>query len=178
MWTRWKSELVAASGVIVLGGLNHFIYEWSGKHPATAWFSATNESVWEHMKLGVWPYTLMAVIMFFVHYYGPTNKVGDHKEDVWFSSALGLVLHIIFIPFIFYLYTQGKEGKSILAVDLTIFFVAVILGHLLSWAFSQQFPAAKLWKWIVGILIYVMTLTLFVTFSYAPPSDNGLFYQY
>ena len=31
---------------MILGTLNHFLYDWSGKNPVIALFTPVNESVW------------------------------------------------------------------------------------------------------------------------------------
>ena len=45
-----------------LGTLLHFVYEWSGGSALAAWFSAVNESTWEHMKLLFVPLFLFSVV--------------------------------------------------------------------------------------------------------------------
>ena len=44
-------QIVSAIFACILGTLLHFIYEWCGESQSVAWFSAINESVWEHLKL-------------------------------------------------------------------------------------------------------------------------------
>ncbi|MDE5756613.1 MAG: hypothetical protein K2I23_05935, partial [Clostridia bacterium] len=44
-----KIKLFIALGVIltvILGTINHFIYEWTGKNSFVGIFAATNESLW------------------------------------------------------------------------------------------------------------------------------------
>jgi len=166
---RWKWELISGSVVIVWGSLNHFIYEWSGKSDGVKWFAASNESVFEHMKLPVWPFLVMTLLMVFLV---------REPEDVWLSRSLGLIFLLLFIPFIFYLYTGGHDRESILAVDITLFVVAIALGHVLSYFFAKQFPRRKRWKLAVGLTLHLLVIFLFVLFSYLPPSDNGLFFEY
>jgi hypothetical protein len=50
--------------IIVLGSNLHFTFEWSGSQAVVGVFSAVNESVWEHLKLGFWPAVVFALIEF------------------------------------------------------------------------------------------------------------------
>ena len=167
--SRWKWELISGSVVLALGSLNHFIYEWSGNSEGVKWFAASNESVFEHMKLAVWPFFLMTFLMHFLV---------REEEDVWFGRTMGFLLLLLFIPLVFYLYTSGHDRESILAVDILTFVFAVTLGHLLSFVFSKQFPKPTKWKLALGITLHLIVLFLFVLFSYLPPTNNGLFFQY
>ena len=42
--------------VAALGTLLHFTFEWSNQNRIVAFFSAVNESMWEHLKLLVFPF--------------------------------------------------------------------------------------------------------------------------
>ena len=45
-------ELTGIVFIIILGSILHFTFEWSGSQVVVGVFSAVNESVWEHFKLG------------------------------------------------------------------------------------------------------------------------------
>lgn len=47
-------QIGGALCLIFVGSLLHFVYRWSGFSPIVGIFSAVNESVWEHLKLGFW----------------------------------------------------------------------------------------------------------------------------
>lgn len=51
---------------MILGTLNHFLYDWSGKNPVIALFTPVNESVWEHMKLLFFPFLLLSLIEYII----------------------------------------------------------------------------------------------------------------
>ena len=51
-WTILNYELVGMVFIILLGSMSHFTFELSGFNPIVGAFSAVNESVWEHLKLG------------------------------------------------------------------------------------------------------------------------------
>ena len=44
----------------VLGTLLHFVFDWTDSSAIAAVFSAVNESIWEHIKLLIYPMLLFA----------------------------------------------------------------------------------------------------------------------
>ena len=61
-----------------LGTLLHFVYEWSGGSALAAWFSAVNESTWEHMKLLFVPLFLFSVAQVCLLGRNYPNLLGEH----------------------------------------------------------------------------------------------------
>ena len=68
IWT-WAGFFTAA----VLGTLDHFAYDWSGKSLPVGAFCAVNESTWEHMKLLFFPVLVAAVVQ--------VKLAGKHKRS-------------------------------------------------------------------------------------------------
>jgi hypothetical protein len=89
----------------LVGSLLHFSYEWSGKHPIVAIFSAVNDSYWEHIKIAFWP-VLVLQLVFFIS--------GGFRIRSYFS-AMAVSLYLIPItmiaePDIFIDPTTGRYG--------------------------------------------------------------------
>ena len=57
------SMAILAVATVLLGSLNHFIYEWSGENVVAGLLFATNESVWEHIKLALLPMLLFGTTL-------------------------------------------------------------------------------------------------------------------
>ncbi len=146
--------------IVSLGSLLHFVYEWSDKSPAVAWFAAVNESVAEHEKLLTIPFLLMTLIGTWL----PVSVPGD--RDYWFSRALGLICGLTFIPWWFYIYTQARTQSSFLAVDLTLFLLAVILSQVVSVTLG---PLSHPFWTRMGQWICIVLFGLTVVFSYRSP---------
>ena len=58
-------QIGIAIGGIILGTLLHFLYHWTGENGFIATFSATNESVWEHLKLVFFPMLVLGIVDIF-----------------------------------------------------------------------------------------------------------------
>jgi hypothetical protein len=172
MLSYWWVALLSFLIVVIIGSILHFVYEWSHERRGVAWLAATNESVWEHMKLTIWPYTIATGVIYAVSRKNRNNE----STDVWLTRFIGLVLTLLIIPAVFYAYTGGgKEGRSVLAVDILTFVFAVLSGHLLTCIIPLR---EKIWTLVLGVTLTVILLALFTVFSYQPPNRKGLFFPY
>jgi hypothetical protein len=154
---RW--ELVGIGVIFIAGSLLHFLFDWSGGLRPVGVIAAVNESVWEHFKLAFWPALIYAIIEY------PFLK--RHVNNFFIAKAIGLYIMPAVIAAIFYAYT-AIFGEEILAVDITIFFVAVALGQLASYKILtlRQWPR---WLGGVGAVMVVLLAVAFGVFTFYPP---------
>ena len=146
----------------ILGTLLHFTYKISGQNNIVAIFSSINESVWEHLKLLYFPMLLTTIIGCFYF----KNSV----PNFLCSKTIGILVAMAFTVIFFYTYT-GIIGKNIAAVDISSFFIATILGELVSYMLIvNNFKCNK----ILAIIIFFIIFICFIVFTYLPPS-LGLF---
>jgi uncharacterized membrane protein YoaK (UPF0700 family) len=145
--------------IIFLGSALHFTYALSGNNPLVGFFSAVNESVWEHLKLAFWPALLwMSIAMF------PLRKT---VHNFFIAKMIGAYVMVIFIPAVFYSYT-AIAGKSIFIIDITTFIVAVIVGQVVSYKLYKQNQPSKS-RETVAILAMVLLAIIFIVFTFYPP---------
>jgi hypothetical protein len=154
---RW--ELVGVGVIFIAGSLFHFLFEWAGNWPPVGVIAAVNESVWEHFKIAFWPALIYAIIEY------PFLK--RYTNNFFIAKAIGLYLMPAVIAAIFYAYT-AIFGEEILAVDITIFFVAVALGQFASYKILllKQWPK---WLYGVGIVMVILLAVAFGVFTFYPP---------
>ncbi len=150
-------QIVSAIFACILGTLLHFIYEWCGESQSVAWFSAINESVWEHLKLLYFP-MLLTTIMGYCY-------IGKNTPKFLCAKTLGIIISILFIIIFFYTYT-GIIGKSIIFIDIASFFMAVIMGEYV--AYKLIMSKIKCNK-IVATVILLVILVAFIIFTYFTP---------
>lgn len=144
--------------VSIIGTLLHFVYQWSGQNTLVGLFAPINESTWEHMKLLFFP---MLIIGCFVWW-----KVREQLPYIGSSLLAGLLIGTWLIPVLFYTY-RGILGYGISAVDITIFFISVIIAFLITYrtACNGRWESVK---WLLVILTIIMTIAFF-WFTYHPP---------
>jgi hypothetical protein len=152
-------ELVGIFVIIMFGSFFHFAYELSGYNLAVGAFSAVNESVWEHLKLALFPSLIFALVEFL-----PLRR---EANNFWLAKAVSVYFMITFIPIIFYTYT-AFTGESIFAVDFSSFVVTVILGQIISLKLLSKRKFSAWLKWL-GIALLVVLVVVFVAFTFLPP---------
>ncbi|MBR5217988.1 MAG: hypothetical protein IKV68_06475 [Oscillospiraceae bacterium] len=157
-WQRW--ELAGLFFAIAAGNLLHFVYEWSGEHPAAALISGTNESTWEHMKLLAVPWVLWTVIQ--------ALALRGSGVPVIAARTAGLLAGVAAIPVLFYTYV-GIWGKSISLINIIIFQLAVLLAYGVSSAIQRRrILSGAVWQ-VLGTAVLVLAAALFVGWTFAPP---------
>jgi hypothetical protein len=157
-------ELAGIVFIVILGSLLHFTFEWSGGQAVVGVFSAVNESVWEHLKLGYWPALVFALIEF--------KYLKESTGNFLFAKTVGIYLIPITIVAIFYSYTAFL-GESILVIDISSFIVAVIVGQLVSYRLltGKTLPNNLAKFSLIALLLLGLA---FVLFTFYPP-PLGLF---
>lgn len=146
----------------ILGTLLHFTYKWSGQNQFVAWFSAINESVWEHLKLLYFPMLITTIIG---HFY-----FGEKVPNFLCSKTFGIVISLILMVTFFYTYT-GVFGENFAIVDIASFFVFAFLGEFISYILIiNKYNCNNK----ISVLILLMLLISFIIFTYFTP-DLGIF---
>ena len=157
--TILRYELLGILFITILGGLLHFTFEMSDYNPIVGTFSAVNESVWEHLKLGFFPAILWAIIEY--------RQIKKEVKNFFLAKTVVPYTIIVIIPLIFYSYTFFT-GDSIFLIDIMSFIVAVIIGQLLSYRLliHKQLPD-KLEK--LALIALLLLAVAFVVFTFYPP---------
>jgi len=155
-----RYELFGMLFISVLGGMLHFTFELSGYNPIVGTFSAVNESVWEHLKLGFWPILLFTIIEY--------KSIKNQTNNFFLAKTASAYAIILVIPVIFYSYTSITVD-SIFLIDILSFIIAVIIGQFLSYKILKYKQLAKTSKWISFIALTILAI-LFIVFTFYPPN--------
>lgn len=152
-------ELVGIIFIIVFGSILHFIFEWSGNQAIVGFFSAVNESVWEHLKLGFWSAVAFALIEF--------KYLKKATNNFLVAKTVGIYLIPVVIMVIFYSYTSILD-ESILVIDILSFIIAIIVGQLVSYRLltGKTLPYNLDRVSLIALLLLGLT---FVLFTFYPP---------
>lgn len=154
-------SLLGFFGISLLGSLFHFVYDWTGQNNFIGLFVAVNESTWEHLKLAIFPALIWALVGMQYNY-----------NNYAFGVFVALATMIVLIPVIFYTYSYFTK-KSVLALDIGLFFVSVGVAMYLSYKIFNLQPLSNTYNiiGIAGISLVVASLLLFTHF----PPKNFLF---
>lgn len=167
-----KFEILGMFFISFLGSFLHFTFNLANKFWLVGMFSAVNESTWEHLKLAVIPAILWAVL---------ESKVFRLKNHNFLpAKAIGIYLMPLLIVIFFYGY-KAILGNHNLLMDIAIFFIAVIIGQVVSYKimscqeFSQRFDK-------LSFFFLVILLLVFIVFTFWPPKififQDSVFGQY
>lgn len=156
-------QIVVIILAIVFGTLLHFTYEWSGENRVVGLFSATNESVWEHLKLVFYPMLILAIVEYFV-----VKKEANNYIE---AKSLGIFLAIAFIIVFYYTYT-GIIGKTFFIIDILTFIISIILGEWVSYKLMIRKSESTTLSKILSSAIIFYFLISFILFTYNPPNIN------
>lgn len=156
-------QIVVIILAIVFGTLLHFTYEWSGENRIVGLFSATNESVWEHLKLVFYPMLILAIVEYFV-----VKKEANNYIE---AKSLGIFLAIAFIIVFYYTYT-GIIGKNFFIIDILTFIISIIFGEWVSYKLMIRKSESTTLSKILSLAIIFYFLISFILFTYNPPNIN------
>ena len=144
----------------LVGASLHFTFELSNfSNMVVAFFSAVNESTWEHLKMVFWPGIIFALVEY--------TYVREHAKNYLVAKTTSLFLMPLVIVLGWYAYTPFT-GRSIYRIDLILFYIAVLAGQIASYKLLTAPPVSKkIYNFAAGGLI--LMLFAFSTFTFFPP---------
>ena len=157
---RW--EMWGILFIVLLGSLLHFTFELSGGWRPLGIISAVNESVWEHLKLAFWP----ALFWTIIEWLCLRRPKTDTRPNFLIAKAVGAYTMPALIVGIFYSYT-AFTGESILAVDLSSFVIAIVIGQFVSYRLWYFWNSVHSFNWL-GLAMIMVGILLFAIFTFYP----------
>ena len=106
--------------VSTLGTLFHFAYDWTNHNFIFSIIGATNESTWEHLKMGIFPFFFWFLIRHFLLSFSYS----------FLGMFFCLLYFIISISTVFYSYMYITK-KAILPIDISNFYQGVLIGTII-----------------------------------------------
>lgn len=132
-----------------LGTLFHFCNEW-----IPLFIFPMNESIFEHVKLVVFPFLLYYVILLFF-------KISD-KGALFTYFFTAILASALFMVAGYYTYS-GVVGSDNSIANIVLFFLSVIVG------FIVIYKKKTLFSFPNSVIALIILLILLVVFSYYPP---------
>ena len=157
-----KFQIFSVIFAIILGTLLHFTYEWSNNNQIVALVSSINESTWEHLKLIFFPMLITIIIGYFIF--------KERYNNFLCSKTFGIIVAISFTVIFFYTY-KGILGYNIDFLNITSFFIAIILGEYIAY---KRIISEKKCNNTMALIILILLSILFLIFTYNTPMI-GLF---
>ena len=137
------------------GTFLHFLYDFF-PYPFIAIFSATNESVFEHLKLFVYP-MLLGYLWIYIF------KDIDIKKYMK-AMFYGLLSGLLSLLFIYYFVRYGLGIES-LVFDILLLLISIIVGNSLSYYVYFHVDTSS---WIIYVVAFVLLMILLVLGTFYP----------
>jgi hypothetical protein len=152
----WESA--GAIAIIIAGTLLHSAY-----HNTNFWLlaliSPANESVWEHLKIGIWPVLFFALIE-----YPFIRSIAKNFLEAKVAQAYTTSISTLII---FYSYTFIL-GHNLLPLDILTFILAVLIGQYVSYKLLTANELDEFFNHMASSALYVM-IGIIVYATYFPP---------
>lgn len=120
-----------------------------------------NESVWEHLKLLLFPTLIFSVVEYFVY--------GREVENFFAARIYAVLIGMAAIVFLYYTYS-GIIGQHFLAADIAIFVISAAITYSLS---CKLMKSGRLFasnnSSIIAICIIAAVIIFFIYFTFNPP---------
>lgn len=158
-----KYHIIGFIFTIILGSLLHFTYDISNKNMIVAYFSAINESTWEHLKLLIVPVVLFSILEYFLY--------GKNIENFIIVKTLSILLGMFIIVVVFYTYT-GIIGKNYFLLDISLFILSVFLSYYFSYKMLQTKFLYRENSNYIGFFIMFLLIFFVIYFTTNPPKIN------
>lgn len=158
-----KKHILAFFVISTIGTLLHFVYELSNNTYLIGIFTPVNESVFEHLKMIIYPIIL---VMGYEHimFKGNSNYI--------LAKVVSIITAMLVIITIFYTYTTFTNN-SVIIIDIITYYVSIFIGELCSYKIlknKNNKDYGLLNKHSKIMLISLIWIFMFCTF-YPPKLD-------
>lgn len=151
-----KDFLVDIVCICIIGTLLHFLYEFSGGNLLVAMFSATNESIVEHIKIAVISTYIVAIVKMWIE--------EKRKYNLWSSLFFKFITQIIILTILFFSYQNIIQIENRL-LDILIFYISIILSEAVECIIEQKLKiSAKVEDILKYINIFIIIIFMVLTF--------------
>ncbi len=140
------------------GILLHFLYDLTGESPFAAFFSAVNESTWEHMKILFFPMFFVALIQ---------SRFFEKIEQFWCIKFYGILTGLVLIPVLFYT-INGAFGPTPDFINIGIFYIAAAACYFLEWMLFKK-GNGRCEHPCLALLVLAVVAVVFALFTFYPP---------
>lgn len=146
-----------------VGGMFHFVYDWSGQLAVAGIFAPVNESLWEHLKMPFLPAVAWWICSYFI-----IRKKEKVSPVHWLTAAaIAPLICLLFIVTFYYSYT-GALGIHSLLLDGSSLFIGAGAGQAAALHIYRHSRLPAGFIYIAGAIILLM-LGAFIAFTYFPP---------
>ena len=143
----------------LVGTLLHFLPDVADNNFVSL-FAPVNESVWEHLKLLFFPYLAFIAAEYFAYGKWTRGFLGAKMRGAVIGMSLIVSVHYV---------VSGIVGKDVMWVDVTLFFVGVLVAYLLPYIAIKR-GATKNYSTLSAATVLALIFIAFAIFTFATPT--------
>jgi len=157
------TEITFCILTILVGTLLYFSYEWSNYNIYLAYIAPVNNSIWEHLKMLLFPVLLFSIIEYIM--------IGKCFSAFIPTRTIAFFSGVLFMIIFFYTYS-GILGANHLLLDLIDLYLSVIIIYYLTWRQAVDKRGGNVYANIFCSCIMFFLVYIFITFTNNPPQMN------
>jgi hypothetical protein len=157
----WLWILCSSAAIILIGFIWHNLYEWL-PFSFISLIAPVNESVWEHLKLTLWP---TIIVWFILSPYFEASSSSNAGKTALCIAASSTCANLCILG-IYYTFAGGI-GISNMAIDIGSYIIGVIAGQLIAGIHILPFKT-PVWLRVAGWLLLADMIFMFGYLTYNP----------
>ena len=151
--------IVSTLAIGAVGCVMHFLYGWLHQNKAVAVVAATNESIWEHIKIG-----LTGFLLFTIYDYLQYGEMHNY----WIAKGVALMGFVVIVPSVYYAFCRSVPKKWEVPVDIVEFFVDILLAQMMFFVILEG-PKLRDWLFYPAFIMLFLVLGAYVMFTWVQP---------
>lgn len=161
-------EILGAIVVSAMAVIFHNLYDLTDRNFYLGLISATNESVFEHIKIIFFPYLIWSIIEYIL------LKPDESKKFITIKLIVLCVISSLVV--IFYYTYVGIIGYNIMALDIASAFIYVIIGFIWSYKWITSKGKKNIYStdifsnglYYFSIVLFVISIVSLIYFTINP----------
>lgn len=150
-----KKQIITSTIIIfTLGYIFHYIYDLSNQNFIVGIFAPTNESIFEHMKLLLYPSILWWIYFLF-----------KNKNRNFLPVIISIILSISLTISLYYVLKCGFNIESSF-INITNMFISILISQVISLNIYNK----KIYlNNFFSLFLIIFTIIIFIYFTFNPP---------
>ncbi len=145
-------EILGLVFSMIIGTVGHFFYAFSNKNKVIGFLFAKDESVWEHLKLGITPILMWTII----------ELLTFNFNSLFFSKFIAILVFSFLLMSLYYGYKLIIKN-NILFLDILIFYICLASSYYVSIKLLAYYSSGFILNLIgfIGLVAIIITYFIF-----------------
>ena len=157
-----KYTLISIPLIIVIEFINHFVYDWLFKINILKIIFPSNESIFEHLKLCIYP----TIIVYIILHHILSKKANINLSKCIISLTSSIITNIYIVLSLYYIASCGLNVHSLI-FDISTIIIGTVLGQLIAYHL-YVFLSAKNRIAIISYILLCVIIFFTTYFSFSP----------